>query len=72
MRNRTMRLDEWMALHGYNDERMAELIGVNQSTVNRIRNGVQKPSGETIVKVEEATKGQVSAKDFFSRNQAGR
>jgi DNA-binding transcriptional regulator YdaS (Cro superfamily) len=72
MRNRTMRLDEWMALHGYNDERMAELIGVNQSTVNRIRNGVQKPSGETIVKVEEATNGAVSAKDFFSRNQAGR
>jgi DNA-binding transcriptional regulator YdaS (Cro superfamily) len=54
-----------MALHGYNDERMAALIGVNQSTVNRIRNGVHKPSGQTIVRVEQVTKGQVSAADFF-------
>jgi DNA-binding transcriptional regulator YdaS (Cro superfamily) len=72
MRFRTMTLGEWMTLHGYNDERMAELIGVNQSTVNRIRNGVQKPSGQTIVRVEEVTKGQVNAADFFRRNNVGK
>jgi hypothetical protein len=33
--------------------------------VNRIRNGVTKPSGQTIVRVEEVTSGAVSASDFF-------
>jgi DNA-binding transcriptional regulator YdaS (Cro superfamily) len=60
-----MKLHDWMALHGYDDIKMAKLVGVNQSTINRIRNGVNKPSGQTIVRVEQVTKGQVSATDFF-------
>jgi DNA-binding transcriptional regulator YdaS (Cro superfamily) len=62
-----MKLDEWMALHGYNDQRMAALIEVNQSNVNRIRNGSQKPSGQTLARIEEVTGGAVSAKDFFPK-----
>jgi DNA-binding transcriptional regulator YdaS (Cro superfamily) len=60
-----MKMHEWMALHGYDDRKMAELIGVNQSTINRIRNGIQKPSGQTIVRIERATSGAVNAADFF-------
>jgi DNA-binding transcriptional regulator YdaS (Cro superfamily) len=62
-----MKLDEWMALHGYNDQRMAALIGVNQSNVSRIRNGSQKPSARTLARMEEVTSGAVSAKDFFPK-----
>jgi DNA-binding transcriptional regulator YdaS (Cro superfamily) len=54
-----------MIKHGYDDTKMAKLIGVHQSTVNRIRNGVTKPSGQTIVRVEQVTSGAVSATDFF-------
>jgi DNA-binding transcriptional regulator YdaS (Cro superfamily) len=54
-----------MELHGYDDTKMAKLIGVHQSTINKILNGVHKPSGHTIARVEQVTKGQVSAADFF-------
>jgi DNA-binding transcriptional regulator YdaS (Cro superfamily) len=60
-----MKLSDWMIKHGYDDTKMAKLIGVHQSTVNRIRNGVTKPSGQTIVRVEHVTSGAVSATDFF-------
>ena len=59
-----------MIQHGYNDGKMAELVGVSQPTINRIRNGIQKPSGRTMARIEEVTRGECSAKDFYptSRN----
>jgi DNA-binding transcriptional regulator YdaS (Cro superfamily) len=60
-----MRLSDWMGLHGYDDTKVAKLVGVAQSTINRIRNGVTKPSGNTMARIEEVTGGECSAKDFF-------
>jgi transcriptional regulator with XRE-family HTH domain len=60
-----MKLYEWQTKHGLSDVKMAKLVGVDQSTINRINNGRTKPSGQTLARIEEVTSGAVSAKDFF-------
>jgi DNA-binding transcriptional regulator YdaS (Cro superfamily) len=60
-----MKLADWMELHGIDDTKMAKLVGVNQSTVNRIKHGEQEPRARTVARIEQVTKGQVSASDLF-------
>jgi DNA-binding transcriptional regulator YdaS (Cro superfamily) len=62
-----MTLRQFMELHGYSDHMMAKAVGVSQPTINRIKNAVNKPSGQTLARIEEVTSGAVSAKDFFPK-----
>jgi transcriptional regulator with XRE-family HTH domain len=62
-----MTLRQFMELHGYSDHMMAKAVGVSQPTINRIKNGINKPSGETMARIEEVTNGACSAKDFFPK-----
>ena len=54
-----------MERHGHSDQTMARLVGVSLPTINRIKRHVNKPSGNTLARIEEVTSGAVSAKDFF-------
>jgi transcriptional regulator with XRE-family HTH domain len=60
-----MKLTEWMIKRGYNDEKMAKMVGVSAATISRLRRGKNKPTGLTIVRIEAVTNGECSASDFF-------
>lgn len=63
-----MTLNDYLAQRkkedGLTEPAFAEQIGVDQSTVNRLRKG-GIPSKPTMERIFEVTKGQVRADDFF-------
>lgn len=59
-----MDLKTYMAQNGLTEAQMAKLIGRSQPVVNRLRNGVAKPSFEVMVALEKVTNGQVKPSDF--------
>ena len=60
-----MRLNEYLAKQHLNESSFARLIGVPNSTVHRWVHGKRAPSGDSMVKIEAATAGQVKFGDFF-------
>lgn len=60
-----------MTLHQYltdakiSDADFAKLIGVERSTVTRLRGGNQIPKPDLMRFIAEQTDGQVTANDFF-------
>lgn len=60
-----MRLSDYLAKRKLSDEEFAAQIGVNRSTVSRLRRTNQKPSGETLEAIVRATRGKVTANDFW-------
>lgn len=62
-----MTLAEYLKKNAIRDEDFAAKIGVNRSTVNRLRRGAngQLPSRETIARIADATGGAVTANDFW-------
>lgn len=59
-----MTLDTYLKAHGMKQADFAALIGVDQSAVSRLARG-SIPSQEVMVRIFEATGGEVRADDFF-------
>ena len=60
-----MTLADYMTAKGITDADFAVLIGVNRSTVSRLRRLNQRPSFETLAAITSATRGKVTANDFW-------
>lgn len=60
-----MRLNEWMTETGTTDDALAALVGVDRSTISRIRRGARVPSFATMQAICEATGGRVQPNSFF-------
>lgn len=59
-----MTLDTYLKSKAIKEVDFATLIGVQQSTVNRLRNG-SVPTKDVMARIFEATDGEVRADDFF-------
>ena len=66
---RTMKIEKWFAKSQLTQQQFADLADLSQATVSRLldesRDKSVLPSWETIRKVERATEGAVTARDFF-------
>jgi DNA-binding XRE family transcriptional regulator len=60
-----MKIADWMSLKDLTDAEMAALLGVDASTVNRVRRGETQPSWPLAAKIKNVTEGAVSADDFL-------
>lgn len=67
-----MKLADWLKRNGYSQAVFAREIGVAQSTVAGYCLGNRIPKVNDMVKVHNATNGQVSADDFFRHVAARR
>jgi ribosome-binding protein aMBF1 (putative translation factor) len=59
-----MKLETYMKLHSVTDADLAETIGRCRTAVLRYRSGKITPPLSVIAKIEKATKGKVTFKDF--------
>lgn len=59
-----MKLSEWMKEQELNQEQVAELMGVDQTTISRIVNGRSCKDATKIVIIEK-TDGKVTANDLL-------
>ena len=59
-----MHLADYMEANGLSDQDVAEAIGVDRSTVSRLRRGETSPSKKTRIAIREMTNGAVTADDF--------
>lgn len=59
-----MTLAEFMAKEGLTDAALARDIGLERSTVTRLRRGQSKPSLRVILALEAVSNGKVRASDF--------
>jgi DNA-binding Xre family transcriptional regulator len=64
-----MTLDQYLTERGITNTAFAPLIGVDQSTVHRLRRG-QVPSKELMLAIVAETGGLVRADDFFGLDPA--
>jgi transcriptional regulator with XRE-family HTH domain len=67
-----MTLNEYMAEHGLSEKALANLLKVSRVSVNRWRNGERFPSRGSLEGLYRATKGAVTAEDFFGLSQTSR
>jgi transcriptional regulator with XRE-family HTH domain len=65
-----MRLAEWMDSNGVTDASLGERLGVDRTTISRIRCGRNKPSWDLAAKIKEASDGSVTPDDFLSEAQS--
>ena len=67
-----MTLDEYLEEFDMIDREIADEIGVSRETVTRIRNGVQIPLFETMIRIFDATAGRVTPNDFLPPDRRGK
>jgi hypothetical protein len=71
-----MKLHTWLDQHGKTAAWLSEKTGLSASYLSRLigRNGVaaRSPSIETCAKIEEATRGEVTVRDFMPERKRGR
>lgn len=60
-----MKLSDYLEERGLKDEDFAALIGVDRTTVSRLRRTGQRPSQQTLEAIVAHTGGKVSANDFW-------
>jgi transcriptional regulator with XRE-family HTH domain len=60
-----MKLGTYLSKRKITDEQFGKLVGLSQSQVSRLKRGVSSPLWKTVIAIEKATNGKVSAKDFF-------
>ena len=60
-----MTLAEWMDRHGISDEQLAAELGIDRSTVSRVRRATYRPSASQIALFVKASGGKVDARTFF-------
>ena len=61
-----MTLDEYLKGHAITEQQLAAATGCSQATINRVRNGKQRPSLDLLESVARATNGAVTPNDFIS------
>ncbi len=65
-----MKLETFLNKRNMTDATFGALAGLSQSQVSRIRRGLSMPSREALERIKEATKGKVTANDFFHTREA--
>tara|TARA_R110002074_G_scaffold262994_2_gene435146 strand:- start:23050 stop:23271 length:222 start_codon:yes stop_codon:yes gene_type:complete len=60
-----MQLSTYLSEQAMSDADFATLVGVDRSSIHRMRNGKQMPSVEVMRAIAEKTGGAVTANDFF-------
>lgn len=65
-----MTLREWLEANELTNTEFARRIGSQESTVRKWRLGLRRPRAEALVKVVQATGGQVTANDFFMTDES--
>lgn len=65
-----MNLKAFLSLDGNSEAKLAQQLGVSQSTVNRYANNVRWPDREMILRIKEATGGLVAPSDWFDAEAA--
>lgn len=60
-----MQLSTYLSENAISDHSFAALIGVDRSSVHRIRNRKQTPSADLMRVIAEKTSGAVTPNDFF-------
>lgn len=60
-----MDLNDWLHQMGLSQKDFAELIDRTPATVSRIVNGINRPDGETMSRIAEATSNKVTPNDFY-------
>lgn len=63
-----MTLEQFRQIQGYTNNRLAVLVGVDKSTISRIRRGVTKPTPETARKIIALTNGAVTMGDLCAED----
>jgi len=60
-----MKLDAYMTLAGITDQKLADSIGRDRTTILRLRSGkTVAPDWETVIAIQDATGGAVRAEDW--------
>ena len=59
-----MTLDRYLTDNNLSNAAFGVLIGVSGEAVRRYRNGTRWPDRETLLAIEKATRGRVTANDF--------
>jgi transcriptional regulator with XRE-family HTH domain len=59
-----MTLREYRKTHNLSLDQFGALIGRSGATVSRIERGVDRPGWETLERIENVTKGEVTAADI--------
>jgi DNA-binding XRE family transcriptional regulator len=59
-----MKLEQYLRLTQQSDETFGKLIGLEKSTIWRIRKGKVFPSWATMLRIKAATNGAVEPNDF--------
>lgn len=65
-----MKLETYINSKKMTDATFGALAGLSQSQVSRLRRGLSMPSKEALDRIKEATKGRVTANDFFHNREA--
>jgi transcriptional regulator with XRE-family HTH domain len=60
-----MKLSDYMEMAKITDQDFAGRVGLERSTVTRLRNGKTVPSFQTLERIHAETKGAVSFNDFL-------
>ena len=63
-------LNDYLTANEITEAEFAELIGRNQSSINRLRNGISRPDWETARRIAAATNGAVTPNDFLDDSPA--
>lgn len=61
----SMKLADYLSEHAITDGDFADRIGVDRSSVSRLRRGITRPDWPTIERIIAATNGAVTANDFL-------
>lgn len=61
-----MKLSAWLLDHRLTDAAFASRVGASQTTINRVRRGVQMPEIGLIDRIEAFTEGAVTAMDLVA------
>ena len=66
-----MKIKDFLSDEKITQEQFAEMVGVSQATVSRWCDGFQKPASSLMTKILIATKGKVTANDFYYGDNNG-
>ncbi|WP_173931363.1 helix-turn-helix transcriptional regulator [Chelativorans sp. Marseille-P2723] len=66
-----MRLKVYLEEHGISGAAFARMIGTHQVNVHRYMHGQRFPSPQIIAKIDRATKGKVTVRDWYEQAQEG-
>lgn len=61
-----MHLADYMAQRGLDDQRVADEVGTDRSTISRIRRRKTRPDWQTIRRLRQWSDGAITASDFES------